>query len=160
GIVGEITETLLPPEGVARWCAFRPPAPTTQSRHMPIADFRRLQRQRQHIAIEVRIAARARDAAHVDQTFDAVFAQQGAKFVEIAGRMADGVDRHAVLRGRDSSPFKRNGARLCALLRCTRRRSKAMKTARSAGLRGARIASCTAPTAGDAAITSLRPTAV
>src|SRR5690242_18468247 len=111
---------------------------------MTVGDVRRLQSRRQRVTVEMWIAARTRNAAHVDQARNAVLAQQGEELVQAAGRMADGVD-HAVLRGRDSSPFKRNGARLRSLLRCTRRRSKAMKTARSAALRGARIASCTAP---------------
>src|ERR1700693_2250067 len=74
---------------------------------MPVLDTGGGERPGQGLDIELRVAARARDAAHIHQALDAGPLQQRDEFLDCVDRMTDGEDR----AGGPRLPFRRRGGR-------------------------------------------------
>ena len=90
-VVGEIAKAVDLPIAIGRWGRVtRLAAQAAEFGDVDVADLRRRETVRQAIAIELRVGARARDRAHVDDEIDGRFPQQIDKCFDRPGRMADG----------------------------------------------------------------------
>ena len=92
-VIGIAAKRGVAPAAVDRVAPGMPQA--AQPRHVNIADAGFFQRSRQRCLVELRVARRARQRAHVGYARDAVRAKQLDELVDRTRRMADGQDRHS-----------------------------------------------------------------
>ena len=124
---GELDETLqmfgkrcrLHVVGIASEAGVAPPrvkgvrlraSQASQSRHVPVVNSRVVQRPRQSLSIELRIVARSRDGAGVDDAPNAVRPEEADQFRGWARGMSDREDDQRHLAGRNvpgASSFSR-----------------------------------------------------